>query len=332
MRSVYQRSSLLAQLQATYARPESVAGLLAGQQMSTPLVDWLARLSLLQGVPFNYLVPDEAMLPPESIRFFYIDSNWIAALTDGAMSIGRTLTSEQDSPDMQMQRAVLPGINEQVNAAMGKARASEFGTQLTPERLAADQGRIISGFVMRSSLVRDYASLGVNVYPVGATPSDPDPAMLTILRLEQLGPASDTLLCLIAGDAYRVDIHEAPQVLHYGIDCFNDGCTVNGAPATAVKHLYTFGNNTSTKDGVKTNAVTMSQTVSAADISACFRKASPRVLAMDQLARQILETNLLTPPPAGTSAPTSIDSAEMGFEMTQGVGMVSFYKTSRNKS
>ncbi len=31
---------------------------------------WFAELSILKGVPFNYLVPDESMLPIESIRFF----------------------------------------------------------------------------------------------------------------------------------------------------------------------------------------------------------------------------------------------------------------------
>ncbi|KPV47585.1 hypothetical protein SE17_42240, partial [Kouleothrix aurantiaca] len=29
---------------------------------------WLARLRLLEGVPFGYLVADSALLPPESIR------------------------------------------------------------------------------------------------------------------------------------------------------------------------------------------------------------------------------------------------------------------------
>ena len=56
--------------------------------MPQTLVDWLTRLGLLEGVPFNYLVPDEAMLPPESLRFFYLDPNWTSALLDGAMSIG----------------------------------------------------------------------------------------------------------------------------------------------------------------------------------------------------------------------------------------------------
>ena len=37
---------------------------------------WFENLILLEGVPFRYLVPDECMLPAESIRFF----QWYAEL------------------------------------------------------------------------------------------------------------------------------------------------------------------------------------------------------------------------------------------------------------
>ena len=47
---------------------------------------WLARLRLLEGVPFSYLVADSALLPPESIRFFYLDRGWTDALVEGALS------------------------------------------------------------------------------------------------------------------------------------------------------------------------------------------------------------------------------------------------------
>ena len=64
--------------------------------MPDSLTKWLGKLALLTGVPFNYLVPDERMLPLESIRFFYLDPNWVAALSDGAFSIGRNLTADKD--------------------------------------------------------------------------------------------------------------------------------------------------------------------------------------------------------------------------------------------
>ena len=50
---------------------------------------WFEKLGLLYNVPFNYLIPDEKILPQESIRFFYLDWFWVESLLDGAFSIGR---------------------------------------------------------------------------------------------------------------------------------------------------------------------------------------------------------------------------------------------------
>lgn len=56
--------------------------------------DWFRRLSLLEGVPFKYLVPDERLLPLESIRFFQLDWLWIECLLDGAFSVGRVIAGD----------------------------------------------------------------------------------------------------------------------------------------------------------------------------------------------------------------------------------------------
>ncbi|WP_431887885.1 hypothetical protein [Nocardiopsis alba] len=59
-----------------------------------PVTAWLNRLRLLEQVPFDHLVPtfddrdDEGALPPESVRFAYIDPGWIRAAVDGALSVG----------------------------------------------------------------------------------------------------------------------------------------------------------------------------------------------------------------------------------------------------
>lgn len=44
----------------------------ASQRLELPKTvrDWLADLEQLKGVPFNYLVPEETILPQESLRFF----------------------------------------------------------------------------------------------------------------------------------------------------------------------------------------------------------------------------------------------------------------------
>ncbi len=311
MKKNYSRSNIVQALRDTYADPQAIAANLGDSTLPKDLAAWLSRLALLHGVPFNYLVPDERMLPPESIRFFYLDMNWIGALTDGAFSIGRNLTNDQNSATLNMDRALHPTAMKQVNAATTHIRARVFGLN------AAPPPSIISGFVLRSSLVLDYPSLGVNVYPFGQTPKDPNPKMLTLLRLEQLG-ATDTMICLVSGDAYRVDIHEAPQALHYGLDCYDNDCTVQGNAALAVKNLYTFTIESSANAGsTTTQQIKMSTTPTPTDVSTCIRTNNTRALDISTLAALIAKANNIS----------SIDSAEMGFEMTEGVGMVSFFKT-----
>ncbi|GAB3868303.1 hypothetical protein GCM10028824_12820 [Hymenobacter segetis] len=62
---------------------------------------WLTDLTLLKGVPFNYLVPTEAFLPFESLRFFSVDDKWVRCLVDGAFSIGR-LSSADAATDAEL--------------------------------------------------------------------------------------------------------------------------------------------------------------------------------------------------------------------------------------
>lgn len=65
-----------------------------------PVRAWLDRLSLSEMVPFEHLVPDAGMLPPESIRFFHGDPGWTRAAVDGALSIGVGHTLDADLNDL----------------------------------------------------------------------------------------------------------------------------------------------------------------------------------------------------------------------------------------
>ncbi|MBK7676727.1 MAG: hypothetical protein IPJ27_19270 [Candidatus Accumulibacter sp.] len=56
---------------------------------------WLARLVLLYRVPFTYLVADERMLPPDSMRFFFLDPGWLKCLLEGACSVGRSVAHDE---------------------------------------------------------------------------------------------------------------------------------------------------------------------------------------------------------------------------------------------
>jgi hypothetical protein len=76
-----------------------------------PVVEnYLADLKQLKGLPLNYLIPDERMMPAESLRFFHLDTNWINALLDGACSIVRSISGESISPAPWLYPADQPAI------------------------------------------------------------------------------------------------------------------------------------------------------------------------------------------------------------------------------
>ncbi|HEX2210365.1 MAG TPA: hypothetical protein VHG93_21990 [Longimicrobium sp.] len=155
------------------------------------VLDWMRRTALLCGIPFNYLVPDERMLPAESLRLFTLDPMWMASLLDGAFSVGR-------------------------------ATSAHFASDaLHQPQIAALVARRVSGFVMRSQVVAGWPTLQVNGYRFAFAAAEarddslPPSAELPLLRMERL--SASVLLCLFEGDVNVIDVHESPEALHFGV-------------------------------------------------------------------------------------------------------------------
>lgn len=294
-------------LAAAYESPEELGNILgAYDHYPDDIARWLARLGLLYGVPVNYLVPSEEMLPPESIRFFHVDPRWTAALTDGASSVGRIPGHGEPSKSVLLDRAVKPVITEKSRKALPSIRARFLGL---PARTEAPEK--MSGFLLRSSVVADCPGLGVDAYPREGVPTDTDPGTpLAILRMERLGPDSDTLICITGGEIYRVDIHEPPEALHYGLDSFE--CA--SGKVSCFKKIYGFTVDSS--EGY--NRITIGTEPITEDLAAlgCLRaQGADRVIDMARMAEVIGRD---------ASPDGKADASEMGFEMTEGVGMVTF--------
>jgi hypothetical protein len=168
----------------------------------------LAELRLLQSVPFSYLVPDASLLPPESVRFFYLDRNWTDALVEGVLSIG-TFTSAE--------RVQLEARREIIRAEVDETERTirEPGGE---ERLSGPGGAI-SGFLMRSKLVSGWPGLHVRAYRTDRQQDDEiipesDPDRLKVLRMERLAPA--VLLVLFDGVPAVVHVEEPRQGIQFG--------------------------------------------------------------------------------------------------------------------
>src|SRR5215469_12437256 len=99
-----------ATLQARMSNPIQVAAPVPESEMPPYMESFLAHLRLLVGIPFDYLVPDERLLPDESIRFFYVDRSWTDRLVDGAIAVGKIGTREQAH-----HQGHAPAVNQQVD-------------------------------------------------------------------------------------------------------------------------------------------------------------------------------------------------------------------------
>jgi hypothetical protein len=138
-------------------------------------------LSLLKGVPFNYLVPEEAMLPVESIRFFYIDELWMDCLLDGAFSIGR-VTSTDHAHDVDRKKNI----------------SLDYPTR--------------TGFIMRSDVISGWPDMVIEGYSC-----DPKSADIPLV-LHQTLLSENVVLCIFEGEIDHVVMHLRPETIHFGVD------------------------------------------------------------------------------------------------------------------
>jgi len=213
----------------------------AAQDVFGEVAAWLGRLVLLYGVPFNYLVPEEQMLPRESLRFFYLDPIWIQCLVQGACSVGNTeygntlinqainTLAQPNRPDSGGGPA--PLTNKAAAGVRDSLRQQYEGIPMPDESEYLDWP--LTGFLLRSAVVQGWRGLEVMAYKT-LTPAEKliwetkplneeqrdkltkeSVAPLQALRIEQL--ASDVMLGLFNGVVAQLVIRQPQEGLHFGV-------------------------------------------------------------------------------------------------------------------
>jgi hypothetical protein len=194
-------------LQEAYATAAAPPVPAPGEETGLPseVERFLAHLRLLENIPFQYLVPDSDLLPPESIRFFYLDRNWTDAAADGALAAGTFTTAE---------RAALTARYAEVRDAVDRAERNVWADRSggVGHDGAAD---VATGFLLRSRAVSGWPGMHVRAYLQGST------APMRMLRIERLAPA--VLFALIDGVPDSVVLEEPRQGIQFGVDADDDG-------------------------------------------------------------------------------------------------------------
>ncbi len=314
----------------------------AGDDTAALIFQWLAKLKLLHNVPFRYLVPDERMLPPESIRFFYLDVNWVDALVDGAYSIGRYTTGLGDSTPLynKVEGALSAALHEGANTAARNIRSNIFKAETSSNPASFET---ITGFLLRSQVVKGWPGLQVNAYSKDNYPADPnwDGTSLKMLRLEHL--SDEVIIGIFEGETYQLDIHEPSEGLHFGFD------TTAGSTADQL-----FKNLRSAQDGSAINielkpddftqnqvfrpGTDQSQDNKGGQVVNLYNLSALMFKTLNELPDKNMRPGYTEKPVAstitdGVTSPVSglpdtmyqLASSDFALQMVEGVGMVSFF-------
>lgn len=164
----------------------------------------LGRLVLLEDVPLGHLVPDISLLPSGSLRFFRIDPGWIAALVDGALSIG-------EEPGAEAGRTGRAHLARLARAGLEAGRAdfvSSAGDVAAPPicPAAEDALPVMTGFLLRATLVTDWPGIEVEGYRA-------DRSRAPLLRLSLHEP--DCLIAIFDGIVEHVILVEPAESLYF---------------------------------------------------------------------------------------------------------------------
>ncbi|KAF5692007.1 hypothetical protein FCIRC_193 [Fusarium circinatum] len=188
------------------------------------VVAWVYDALFLANIPWYHLVMEPSSLPPNSIRFFYVDPTWLNAYLDGALSIGNHVEGDQDS----------------VRAAIKALLQKPFTTENTESEHKPQVP--ISGLLLRSPLVADFQDLGIQA------PRGPDDSRAPILRRVKLAP--DILLVLFDRALTNVEFPQGIEICQPPHEqCFlaYNGKVENGKIEMAYRNITT---NSTSSDNV----------------------------------------------------------------------------------
>lgn len=176
-------------------------------EASDPIADWISQLMLLYKFPFGNLVADERLLPNESLRFFYLDKNWLNAAVDGAMSLGL-----ESSKSVYFSKQIQQQVVSKARINVGQIRSRLLKKTSVKTSTIPD---VMSGFLLRSALVSGWPNLEIRA-------KDDNDQLFKILRIDHLAP--NLLLVIFDGVPDNIEISEPREALGFGVD--DDGMIV----------------------------------------------------------------------------------------------------------
>jgi hypothetical protein len=168
------------------------------------LRSWLIGLRLMRGIPLAYLVPDAALFPAESIRFFHLDATWTDRVIDGVFSAANTGTL-----DTVFSYGLLASVRAAIDADLvALAQEQAPASTWTPDEQT-------TGMLIRSELVRRWPDMIVEAFSdlAGNEP---------IARLRAEPISRDVYIAIFAGVPKLVTVGEPHVGVRFGVEPVNE--------------------------------------------------------------------------------------------------------------
>lgn len=273
------------------------------------LRDWLTGLRLLRDIPLSYLVPDAALLPPESIRFFHVDPTWIDRVIDGVFAAANTGTV-----DFVFSYRMLQGTRGDLDSVLtAMAQKQVAGTKWVG-------GEPMTGMLIRSELVRRWPDMVIRAYettepPPAPDPHDPPEPTVALLRAEPI--SKDIYIALFGGEPKMVHIREPNVGTRYGVESTNqsggppykvDARPEDGDPPEIAQPLVLLNRGNP-----------LLRILNLADLAQQSVKATSRQIALNlEQLPYVQEFKHAIPEERGSTDPGSIPNNEMTFRRGRG--------------
>jgi hypothetical protein len=262
------------------------------------IVRALARLRLLEGMPFSYLIADADLIPAETIRFFYLDRNSTDALIQGALSVGTV-----NSADRVQLANLHTVVRNEIDQAERLVRMKDSDApQLDAQGRPIGAGGPVTGFVLRSRLVSGWPGLHVRAYATDTHPDsktvpemDTSPDRVRLLRMERLAPA--VLFVMFDGVPAVVHLEEPRSGIQFGVRLDDVGDPTKQTAALTVRDVQDPNKGPLMKNA--TEPVT---------VPVPFRAGAPGVINMKRLNESLLAVT-------NAHMDNSIDAAEFAIQM-----------------
>jgi hypothetical protein len=218
--------------QALHARliePAQESSLEPSGDLPPYMESFLAHTRVLVGVPFEYLVPDDRLLPPESIRFFYVDRSWTDRLVDGAIAVGQ-IGSREAAHYQSHAGDVTQVLDQSERIVRSLQRGTDFEVAKQTNAEDPRPADLVTGFILRSSAVKNWPHMDVRAYdtPIAEPYECADPTVaahqLPALRIELLAPS--VMIAVFEREPQMVILEEPHHGVQFGIRHIGNGVFV----------------------------------------------------------------------------------------------------------